>query len=273
MLSSWFATTKDTVDNENVSSSTDNTSLIPYLTNLLYANQFVSYYKTDTRDFVNEISTANCQRCIDNVHVEQLSIAIKKSKHCVGTFKVVCLNDENPELIDGQHRVMALKKIMDEDAHFNMDLILEVYTVNNKVEKRELFKQANNVKNIEEFDLPDEVYSEVVDKVIIKLKNNFKYSNGKECIKTPKIVDKAILHRPDIDVQVLTKLLVEHTKNKNLKDIDNIYDKICKINAKYGMKKRTEFKPTVNEPTYKRAKDCGFYLGLEKNMSIWVKEL
>lgn len=245
---------------------------ISYLNKCIYSNNNVSYYITDIRDFVNEISTASCQRCIDNEHVEKLTKDIKMSKHCVGTFKLVQLNDKI-DLIDGQHRVMALKNIISEDGFFNIELILEVYNVNNESEKRELFRNANNVKNIEEFDIPDEIYANVVDTVVKNLKNKFRYKNGNDCIRIPKIVDKSNLHRPNVDEQKLTKALIEYTKNKNIKDVDIICDKIYKLNNEYGMKKHSDFKPPINTSIYNKAKDCCFYLGLEKDVSIWVQKI
>jgi hypothetical protein len=237
-----------------------------FLKNCIYTNEYVKFYQTEARDFVPEVYNSKIQRKVDPEHVNNLSKALKISKHCVGTFKIVQYEDEY-RLIDGQHRVLALNKNMEEDSKFNLDLILEVYTVNDENELREWFKRANTVKNFEE-DFASINVIQIVDELIQLLKADFK-----DCIVTSKITERTNIIRPKIDEQDLNNVLTKYITDNEIREVKKIYDEIIKQNKLIGLynsKKQKELK--ISENMWYRAKTNGFYLGLYKNCK-WIDSL
>ena len=229
-----------------------------FLKHCIYENDYVSLYATDSRDFINDIHNTNFNRNVDEAHVKNLINEFKKSKHSVGTFKIV--NDGNqPLLIDGQHRVMAIHELMKEDCKFNMKLILEVYNTQTKEENREWFRRANNVRNLDACDTPNEV----VEKVIDELNKKFE-----DMIIPPKITDGRI-YRPKVNATHLTLALKNLVDTKNYVS-DELYIKMINMNNQMGLKTKNELKATDN--MWEKAKTSGFYLGLSMNLK-WVAEL
>ena len=234
------------------------------MSNLIYGDNNVRFYKTDVRDFIPEITNATFQRKVDADHVKKLAEELKLSKHCVGTFKAVQFEDDNRvELIDGQHRVLALAEIMKNDATFNMNVFLEVYTSTDKKSQRDWFIRANNVKNFEEEDLPNVAVDELVDRL--------KMAFGNSIVNT-EIVNKTKIYRPKVDSQALTQALKKHIDEHSITDADALFQRIIQLNNIAGMKGMKGFK-NVSATMWKKAKDNGgFYLGLYENL-VWVKDI
>lgn len=246
------------------SDEVDEVDNFPYLKNCIFKNQHVSYYQTDARDFVNNIYNAQFQRNINEDHVQKLADAFKLSLHSMGTFKVVRSKNYDDqfkvELIDGQHRVMAFHQLMEKDSKFNPDVIVELYDVIDKNQKREWYIRANNVKNFEQEDLPNVNAEEITERIEQEFKNS---------IVDVKISEKKP-YRPKIGKQHLTQALKTHIEDHHITDIDILFEKIKDLNNKEGLRKRESFK--VEKTMYEKAKKSGFYLGLYSNFE-WIKKL
>lgn len=255
------ATIDSDSNSDNDIGNSDNSD-IPFLNNCLHKNEYVSYYVTDARDLVPEVNNASFQRNVDQDHVNKLTEELKKSNHCVGTFKAVKY-DNTLELIDGQHRILALQNIMKDDALFNPELFLEVYTIIENSAKREWFNRANNVKNFTEEDLSNNM-DDIVDQVIEHLKQQFQGN-----IKPAKVTG-ATLKRPNMNEQELTRKLKECVLKNNYKDALVIQNKIIQLNQEYGLKSCNFFDCTKNQ--HNNAKKSGCYIGLVKNME-WIDKL
>ena len=92
----------------------------------MYEDDNVKYYSSDIRDFIPNIKLWSSQRSINFKHVEELVKCLKKKNHFIGTFKLISDKENNIRLIDGQHRFEAIKKIMENDSSFNMNIIIEL---------------------------------------------------------------------------------------------------------------------------------------------------
>jgi hypothetical protein len=259
-----YGNTSKDIRNEE-SSELDNscdTNNVAFLSKCIHKNEYVSYYVTDARDLVPEVNNASFQRNVDQDHVNKLTEAIKYSNHCVGTFKAVYCNNVL-ELIDGQHRILALQNIMKEDALFNPELFLEVYPITDNTSKREWFKRANNVKNFNEEDLPNNI-DDIVDEVIVQLRLVFH-----ENIKISKVTGGK-LYRPNMNEKELTQKLKAYITKNNHKYPLIISNKIIQLNKEYGLKSRKDF--DCSKTMYDKAKKSGCYIGLVKDMT-WINEL
>lgn len=258
----WFSSKQVEEVEEEIQPENDTT---PYLKNCIYEDENVMFYQTDARDFVPYINNAKFQRAVDKEHVKKLKEELKLSNHCVGTFKMVKYGNKI-DLIDGQHRVLALHENMEENSKFNMNLILELYTINNEIEQREWFRRANNVKNFEEEDLPNVSVSQIVDEVIGNLKKMFQGS-----IIAIKIIEKKNVYRPKINEQDLNESLTKYVTHHEIRDAQKLYNQIIILNNKLGLKKYADFKD-ITRPMWDKVKISGFYIGLYKKIN-WAELL
>lgn len=232
-----------------------------FLKNLIYRNNFVKFYYSDARDFVPNMITWSSQRNLNLSHIQSLVDSLKKLPHFMGTFKIVRDEDGIVRLIDGQHRFHALKTIMENDSKFNCDLILELYETD-KIDSEstiQLFRNANTVLNIESKDMPDLMSHRLVERM---------------CGRYPKMIieseiDKRV-NRPRMNKRELYLKLKEFL-TETILDEEDIYKQIVDINNVYGMRKRELFKK-ITDLMYLKAKQSGFYIGLDSNFE-WVNKI
>lgn len=235
---------------------------------ILYKDEYVRLYKTDARDFIKDIYNIKFQRQVDYDHVEKLKQELIKSNHCVGTFKAVYSHNNNKlMLIDGQHRVLALHDLMLHDAKFNINIILEVYEVKTEDEQKEWFRRANNVKNIEEENLPNVNVDVIVDYVMKNLKQQFS-----DNILEIALNEKRRVYRPRIDENILMNHIKKYVIKNNITDAKLLYKKINQLNNYEGMKGKNNFKQITNK-MWEKAKETGFYIGLYQNVDDWINKL
>lgn len=88
---------------------------------------------------------------------------MKKNKHFIGTFKVIRDTSGKIRLIDGQHRLIALTKLMKKDSIFNVNLMVELYDIEDLVSENavKLFKEANNCLNVKSNNLSHLISAEI----------------------------------------------------------------------------------------------------------------
>lgn len=258
---SWFK-------KNNVQDKDDEDEDEDYLRNLIYINEHVKFYKTNVRNFVPNIKLWSFQRPVNFDHVKELVESLKIKNHFIGTFKVIKDKDGKIRLIDGQHRYLAIKELMETDSKFNMDIIIEFYETD-KIESEysiNLFNKANSCLNITENDLPNTITTAIVNNIC----EDF---NGMII----DVKDMKTCNRPRINKKLLYLALKEYVeKIYNNEDeeqviIDKIYQQIKNINITYGNRKRSSFK-SVSETMYNKCIKSGLYLGLECNFE-WMEKL
>lgn len=231
--------------------------------NCIYYNTFIEYYICSIRDLCNNIPIWAYNRKLNHEHIAQLEKDIIKDKHFIGSVKIMKDNDDKYCIFDGQHRINAIKNIMKTNSKFDMDVLVELYKVDNMNSNEAilLFKRANNVKNVEFSDTPNELVCQIINKLILEYPGM--------------IIDVANkrINRPRIDKQVLyQKLLEVITNTANDTTANTVVENIIQINNKYGMYSFDIYKKFgVSLGIYKKAQQNGFYLGLD-NLQ-WVTSL
>lgn len=235
-----------------------------FLSSPIYRDSHVTFYSSDARDFVLNIKIWSAQRKLDDNHVNKLMACLKNNKHFIGTFKVVRSGDDI-RLIDGQHRFMALKRVMENDSKFNMNVIIELYeTTTLESEKTiSLFREANNCLNVEIDDMPDIAVTNVIEFLQREYPDMLKdVCSEKRC------------YRPFLNKRKLYNRLKDYVIEN---DVDEKYMRngINKQNREYGMISIKTFSKKFGKTSnsmYAKCKDSGLYLGLDSTFS-WIKNM
>ena len=230
-----------------------------FLRTCIFANDHTSIYKSTARDLIPSIRSWGAQRSINESHVDQLAEQLRFTRRVIGTFKMIIDKNDEVRCIDGQHRILALQKIMQDDVFFDVDIIIEVYSVDalESEEATKLFKAANNTLNISDQELP-EVGTQLI---LNELNKDFpgflmdpKTSSGR-------------VNRPRINKRLLCEALRSLAGRFPWQ---NIYKSIISYNTHLGMMPRKGDCPIK---VHDKAKKCGFYLGTIKDPLEWVPHL
>ena len=261
---SFFSTqeTKYSSDEEALESTSEEDEIDnTWLGEIIFENNIFKMYATD-RDFVNNIKLWSCQRDLNKEHVNILSNSISKRNYTIGTFKLLEDSNNNIRCIDGQHRIAALKKIIQNDSKFNCDLFLEIYKVNNfeSEEATDLFLDANCNLNM-------------IDKrPNISLCNVLKYFETEYPGILNNVKEGKRVNRPRIDkkmfIEVIKKLNIDYTDKDIITNLTILNNDIGVWNDKILLSKCGKI--SVKQKQF--SKDKGCFIGLFKNCS-WVQTL
>jgi len=218
-----------------------------------------TFFKTSARDLIH-IPNWTYQRCLNDNHVEDLIKNFKIDSHAIGTTKALRNPEGKLRIIDGQHRLAAWKKIMEQDDKWNAEVLLEIYETDSfdSALGMNVFKQANNVKSLDVNDFPDEVTG----RIMTKFKLNWpgmlrRVSEGKR------------VNRPRLDSRKLCEKLKEYLVHCKMSE-EKLWDEIITANREMGMWTHKNLKCSAK--TLDKARLRGFYLGLDSEMS-WLDRI
>lgn len=243
-----------------------------FLGEVKYSNGDMSINVVDARKFVISNKNWIFNREVNNEHVSNLKRELLKanSPHLIGTFKLVVEKKSSPlvaRIIDGQHRFMAIQQIMDTDTKFNLDIVLEVYYVNdiNGPDVWLLFQKANNVLNVQEVDKIVSSASYIVTELSNKFSHNIREPKGKT----------GRINFPSIN----SRLLFEKLKKSDIFDYkskEEVFNLIIEKNLELSKKDVkdyiTIFGKEKFEKAYKKCYKDGCYLGLNEKFT-WFNEI
>lgn len=252
---------KDVEDVEDFEELKENEEEI-YLRFLLFNNELFKIYKTSSRDFVNNIKMWACQRDLNISHVKNLELSILERGYLLGTFKVIRNKNGEIRLIDGQHRVTALQNIMDNDAKFDCDSIIELYDVESfeDEEATKLFLDANNTLNITKKD------------TTLDLQNVLRYFVKEYPAIIIDVKEGSRCNRPRINKRLfagkLRELVINYDCEKIIKAISDYNKKLGRISKEILIRKCGKY----SDKMYDVAKENGCYLGLLPDFN-WIDEL
>jgi hypothetical protein len=218
---------------------------------------------------------------IDENHVERLKIDIKETTipQIFGHIAVIEYtnyetNDPEDliEVIDGHHRISALKQIFDNNCKFEISMWVCLHTSDNpeSIKTKEIFKKYNVVKPFK----IDFNKLEISDKIIKGLNNRFNKTGNKfELIKDADRVAKPSIKQHTFNQYIQSRLdyLIE-TKNicSNDINIDVIINNFIKKNKEFVAKdidwfnkdKKYGSKSKITDNMYTKAVSNHCYIGL-----------
>jgi len=217
----------------------------------------VRIYASDARRLISNSNVTHWQfnRALDNDHVDILEKVILAGNCLEGSIDIL-ETTENLCVVNGQHRVEALKRILDKDDTFNHEVIVNVHPVESfDCEKaNEVFRATNNIKNVETRDKPQGKIQNICKRI------KDRYPNAITENKT----GKANLHRMDLK-ELYNILQYNDEFNDPDKTEDYLFEKFVSLNRKLS---NTSYKNLLGRRTDKKDKKydgaCrdNFYLGL-----------
>lgn len=192
---------------------------------IVFDNIKLSLFKYDSKTFCQDFDVWSFNRKLRTEHVEKIynDICAQKIPYLMGSIKAI--KDENNQfrIIDGQHRLQALKMLIDNNIEKSVSILVEIYHVSSLDNDIvfELFKIANNNLNV--------TVEDEIDMFIVNLVNRL--VTDKELSKG--IIDKndGKVYRPRISKKSLYEELKKNLKAEHMTlSIHTIVDRIKMIN-------------------------------------------
>jgi len=239
--------------NETKNDIIDEEKEINFLDSLIYEDDYKKLFKTTTQKFVNNIEIWVGQRTLNDEHIRDLARAFSINGNVMGTIKLVRTVDGSIRLLDGQHRVEALKQILNYEPNFDCNLLLELYETDRleSPKTHRLFENANNVLNVQPEDRANKNALLIIDRLSTQFEGMLK--DGK-------------CNRPFVNKKILFEKLKKAFKQIDIEE-DFMFEKILEAN-----KELKEMENDLAESNKQKCKKSGCYLGSVKDCS-WFDEL
>ncbi len=194
---------------------------------IVFDNIKLSLYKYDAKTFCNQFDVWSFNRKLRTEHVQKIysDLCLQKNPYLMGSIKAIKDNKNKIRIIDGQHRLEALKMFMDnsDSVDKNVCILVEIYHVSSLDNDIvfELFKIANNNLNVSVEDEIDMFVVNIVNRLIAEPE----LSKG--------IIDRndGRVYRPRISKKVLYEELKKNLKAEHMTlSIQTIVNRIKLIN-------------------------------------------
>jgi len=230
----------------------------------------VNIYIADGRKFVKDIEFWAFNRPIDEEHVENIFnnyVQDMKENKVLPNLRTICVGyrkDENVYyLLDGQHRIRALKKFLKKYSSKKVNVIIEVHSLSDEDETVSLFNQVNNSKILQAEETPHKGAM----KIITKIKKEYAKFVFSESSST---------YYPKIDPKKMHKHLKRVLMKGKITE-EELYEKIMKKNNVYRKRYRSgksipNYDPERNIKAGEKVEKHGFYICLDRNFE-WIKEI
>lgn len=196
---------------------------------IVFDNVKLSLYKFDAELFCNMFDVWAFNRKLNQEHVQNIyqHLCSQNIPHLMGSIKAIRDSEKNFQVIDGQHRLEALKLFITKNKSKSVTVIVEIYDVPSVDSDIvvEFFRIANNNLNVS---IEDDV-NIVITSLVKKLINDPELSKG--------IIDKndGRINRPRISKKMIYEELKNNLKIEHLKiPIDDIVEQIKMINRYIG---------------------------------------
>lgn len=114
-------------------------------------DRYNNYYLntlSDCKNFIENIEEFDFNSTINKKHILDLKESLKTDNHLTGVLTTVLLNNGNLILIDGHHRINAIKLLYKEDVNLSIGLDIHNYCFKdlNDPGLLKLFEKLNNTK-------------------------------------------------------------------------------------------------------------------------------
>jgi len=231
----------------------------PILGKLLYTRpDEVRIYVSEARRLISNVSHWQFNRALDEEHVDNLEKIISENAYLEGSIDLLESKD-GLCVVNGQHRVEALQRILIKDDKFKHDLIVNVHPVESFDCERanEIFRATNNIKNVETRDKPQEKIQNICKRIRDRYPQAITENKS----------GKAKLHRMDLK-ELYNILQYNDECNDPNKTEDQLFQKFVDLNTKLS---NTSYKDLLGRQTDKKDKmydgACreNFYFGLLKD--------
>jgi len=229
-------------------------------------NDGVKYYIADTKRFIPNVVPWQYNRPLNQEHVNELKELILQKITMEGNIDVLECNGELC-VVNGQHRVEAMKSITEKDSTFNAEITVYVHPVDSfeSDKANEIFNATNNIKNVEMRDRPQKKLQNICSKLMKKYPGTVtKNKSG-----------KANLHRMDIKQFYNLMQYSDHFLDEKNNE-ESLFDDIIKMNTEFSNMsfeqlfetKRTKNISEKKKKVYDLAIKDNFYLGIKSDIQM-----
>jgi hypothetical protein len=213
-------------------------------------------------------------RQVDLNHISTIEndLKIQENPNLMGTIKLIIDKNKEYKIIDGQHRLQAIRNIIRDDhtMEWDMPILTEIYDVSESTDEitNYLYTKANVNLNIRTEDVLDDFLIELIQKMM----NDPILKNG--------IVDKqdGSVYKPRISKKDLYEKFKVNYKHKPSDTVEELFTRIKEKNMSLSSKTLIELfgkQDEKNETKYDKAFKIKFFLNLDCKYSIdkWIQEL
>jgi hypothetical protein len=251
---------------------------VPLYSKTVFESTILEKYVCDFRKLIPNIQNWAYNRKVDAQHVDCIyrNLKLMAQPHLMGSIKLVRDKATNSlTVLDGQHRVLALKKFMEDIQNPTLDVEVDVYNVEditkNDIEIQEFFMKANNNRNVTINDIPETKVIAIIDKMIELWPRNIKTRDDQGAYK-PNITKRELYNAMKGHFNA-TPSLAKQTETQILKKIVNINIelRLKPLQDLFGREAPAKKKLSA----YDRALKHGFFLNLDckYNLDTWLTTL
>jgi hypothetical protein len=235
----------------------------------LSENEKSMIIKIDYKSLCESIGSWSYNREINSEVVDRLYENIKDPSNNI-TWILTAVKEKITNmiyLIDGQHRYEAIKKLIENNVHYNQDkfLYIQVYLIDSIIDNDEyiidLFIKLNNHSPLYMHDFPSIQNIKIIKKIIKDriLKNGISIDERRQTAHQPKI-HKKTLHAKFNQYNRFIRDINDEIIIQNLKII-NSYISFKKYEQIFN--NQDEALKPFNKNAWEKAKELNFYLGFK----------
>jgi len=241
--------------------------------NLLADLTYKKVFLSSGRKLCQTVPIWALQRPLDKERVEAIAKAKLNKRVFPGVISVFDYEEESgPSLdrpqkfgiFDGQHRSMAVKRLVEDPEEEDVALIVEVYPVKCEEDIKRLFREVNMAENVQAIDLPRTLASPrkaLIDEACEKLKEKYEPMFG-----------NARSRPPNIHLHTLRNQLFEAdvtSEAPQIKSANDLFSAMEECNQILAAKPHAHW-PKHLHRNLPKAKRHSFFLGLSKN---WIETI
>jgi archaellum component FlaC len=215
----------------------------------------VKIYASSTKRLFPNVDPWVFNRLLDLEHVKKLQTIMNEKACFEGNIDILECKEELC-VVNGQHRVEAIKELMKEDETFDREVLVNVHPVSSfeSEEANEIFRATNNNKNVEMRDNPQTKFQNICN----RLKD--RYPGGITSNKS----GKANLHRLD-KKQLYNLMQYNEYFNDETNTEEVLFQKIIELNTELSTSSYETLlgrRGAKKDKRYHGACKDNFYMGL-----------
>lgn len=156
-------------------------------------------YHASARELLDTVPIWCKQRPVSSARVSEIADRFRGKFDFPGSISIFNYNaspsvgrPQSHAIFDGQHRSLAMQRLLDEDPNLNFDITIEVFPVKTEEDIKKLFRDLNKAESVQEIDTTDEIEAEeklCINEAVKALQEKFPEMFGNEKCRVPNLND------------------------------------------------------------------------------------